>query len=166
MGGGGGSEESTGPHTERGVERTLTEAWGLIEVSTFKVANVVPRAGDIIYLFTPHSITAARPQNWLRAAPLPRDRDSRRYLHANSFQTRFRTRKNPHRGESRPRARARASGYVRYSFWCPYSRASSGRLSPSTPPVSRRRPLRLVVSSFIAGDSAVFRRRNRAFLNY
>jgi len=76
---------------------------GLIEVSTFK-ANVVPRAGDIIYLFTPHSITVARPQNWLRAAPLPRDRDSRRYLHANSFQTRFRMRKNPHHGESGPRA--------------------------------------------------------------
>lgn len=49
--------------TQRRVERTLTEARGLIEVSTFKVANVVPRTGDIIYLFTPHSITAARPQN-------------------------------------------------------------------------------------------------------
>lgn len=56
-----GSEETTwASHRE---ERTPTEAREerLIEVSTFKVAKTrgLPRTGDIIYLFTPHSITAA-----------------------------------------------------------------------------------------------------------
>jgi len=104
-----------GPHTTR-EERTPTEARGLIEVLTFKVTNVVLRAppptGARHYLFIYATFNYGRETAKLiaRRVIAARDRDSRCYLHANSFQTRSRTRKNPHRDKSGPRApSARAS---------------------------------------------------------
>jgi len=87
-------------------------ARGLIEVSTFKVAKTraVSRAHGRHYLFIYATFNYGRETAKLIAVPrrLPRDRDSRRYLHANSCQAQilpFRTRKNLHRGESGPRVR-------------------------------------------------------------
>lgn len=94
-----------------------TEVRGLIDVPTFKVPDVVPpplsprrpfRWRATLFIYLRHIQLQPRDRKTDCAPVLltslararARDRNSRRYLHANSSQARFRTRKNPHRDES------------------------------------------------------------------
>lgn len=148
-------------------------ARGLIEVSTFKVAKTraVSRAHGRHYLFIYATFNYGRETAKLIAVPrrLPRDRDSRRYLHANSRQAQilpFRTRKNLHRGESGPRVRTER--VRRYA----YDRAVCHLRPAFRPPVSRlpsslpRRSLRPPCHSLLPATPTILGRHNRAFLNY
>lgn len=85
---------------------TPTEARGLIEVSTFKGGERCPAPAATLFIYATFNY-GRETAKLIAPAATNGARDSRRYLHANSFETRFRTRKNPHRDESRPYARAR-----------------------------------------------------------
>lgn len=180
---GAGSKErrGRGARKRRGLTQRREDAdrgarGDLIEVSTFKVAKTrgLPRTDDIIYLFTPHSITAAWPQNWLPCrAVCPRDRDSRRYLHANSHQTRFLSARGRIRAvtnrDRAPSCRVR-TGYVDMRTRFPVRIRSvvspsplsvtfdprfDPRFTPTSLSSSRRRSLRLPCHSLLPATPTV-----------
>lgn len=148
-------EDEDGEEEEEERERTPTEVRGLIDVPTFKVPDVLlllsfspPLARATLFIYLRHIQLPTRDRKTdcaptgrptgvaARARVRSRDRDSRRYLHANSFQARFRTRKNPHRDESGPRARARVPSL--FTFDPAFRPAAVLSLSPRLPPPLRR----------------------------
>lgn len=80
-------------------ETPTTEARGLIEVSTFKGGERCPAPSATLFIYLRH--IQLRPRDRKTDCADGRARDSRRYLHANSSETRFHARKNPDHDESR-----------------------------------------------------------------